>query len=222
MHKPSPLWDATRREITSLIEQHSFMLVLLKVLATKGESMLTPSTQIEQVTSYLKTYEATFPQNAQDTLDKVHLGGCDREYVSAVKTYALSAHKLLTPVSIWMIPYPTGHTAVFASPNKLSLVSTDSWVYRITSSQGQHIWRLIYYQDLPLKSHHSVRSSVQGKLTSWASCPLTGLQQTDVVSPVLRCTLQQSWLTTWVTWPAHLKSLAYSALSHLTMLKTTI
>ena len=108
------------------VEQHAFMLVLLKVLSTKGESMLMPSTQIKQVGKYLTTYEATFPQNAQDTLDKVQLGGRDRECVSAVKTYALSAHKLLTPVNIWMIPYPTGHAAVFASPNKLSLVSTDS------------------------------------------------------------------------------------------------
>ena len=81
---------------------------------------------VEQVTTYLKTYEATFAQNAQDALAKVQLGGCDKEYVSAVKTYALSAHKLLTPVNIWMIPYPTGHAAVFASPNKLSLVSADS------------------------------------------------------------------------------------------------
>ena len=88
--------------------------------------MLTLSTQIEQIRKHLTTYEATFPQEAQDTLDKVQLGGHDEEYVSAVKTYALSAHKLLTPVNIWMIPYPTGHAAVFASPNKLSLVSTDS------------------------------------------------------------------------------------------------
>ena len=102
------------------------MLVLLKVLATKGESYLMPPTHIEQVTTYLKTYEATFAQNAQDTLAKVQLGGRDKENVSAVKTYALSAHKLLTPVNIWMILYPTGHAAVFASPNKLSLVSADS------------------------------------------------------------------------------------------------
>ena len=108
------------------IEQHAFMLVHLKLLSTKGESMLMPSTQIEQVGKYLTTYEATCPQNAQDTLDKVQLGGRDREYVSTVKSYALSAHRLLTPVNVWMIPYPTGHAAVFASPNKLSLMSTDS------------------------------------------------------------------------------------------------
>ena len=66
------------------VEQHSFMLILLKVLATKGDSMLMPSTQIEQIRKYLTTYEATFPQNAQDTLDKVQLGGRDKEYVSAV------------------------------------------------------------------------------------------------------------------------------------------
>ena len=108
------------------IEQHAFMLVLLRVLSTKGESILIPSTQTEQVGKYLTTYEATFPQNAQDTLDKVQLGGRDKEYVSAVKTYALSAHRLLTPVNIWMIPYPTGHAAVFVSPSKLSLLSSDS------------------------------------------------------------------------------------------------
>ena len=91
------------------VEQHSFMLVLLKVLATKAESYLMQGSQIEQVTTYLKTYEATFADSAQETLAKVQLGGRDKEYVSAVKTYAMSAHKLLTPVNIWMIPYPTGH-----------------------------------------------------------------------------------------------------------------
>ena len=88
--------------------------------------MLMPPSQIELIRKHLTTYEATFPQEAQDTLDKVQLGGRDKEYVRAVKTYALSAHKLLTPVNIWVIPYPTGNAAVFASPNKLSLVSTDS------------------------------------------------------------------------------------------------
>ena len=123
----SPGCKEARDHLTD-VEQHSFMLILLKVLATKGESMLMPQSQIEKIRSHLNTYEATFPQQAQDTLDKVRLGGSDKDYVSSVKTYALSAHKLLTPVNIWMIPYPTGHAAVFASPNKLSLVSahTDS------------------------------------------------------------------------------------------------
>ena len=94
--------------------------------ATKADSMLMPSTQIETIRKYINTYEASFPDEAQTTLNKVQLGGRDKEYVSAVKTYALSAHKLLTPVNIWVIPYSSGHAAVFASPNKLSLVSTDS------------------------------------------------------------------------------------------------
>ena len=101
--------------------------VHLKVLSTKAEgSMLMPSTQIEGSRKYLTTYEAGVPDEAQTALNKVQLGGRDKENVSAVKTYALSAHKLLTPVNIWVIPYPSGHAAVFASPNKLSLVSSDS------------------------------------------------------------------------------------------------
>ena len=51
---------------------------------------------------------------------------CDKEYVSAVETCAQSARKLLTPVNIWTIPYPTGHAAVFAPPNKLNLVATNT------------------------------------------------------------------------------------------------
>ena len=108
------------------VEQHSFMLILLKVLATKGESMLMPSTQIEQIRKFLDEYEALFPEKAQEVLDQVRLGGSDRDYVGAVKTYALAAHNLVTPVNIWRIPYPRGHAAVFASPTKLSLVSADS------------------------------------------------------------------------------------------------
>ena len=108
------------------VEQRSFMLILLKVLATKADSMLTASTQIEMIRKYLTTNEASFPDEAQTALNKVQLGGRDKEYVSAVKTYALSAHKLLTSVNIWVIPYPSGHAAVFASPNKLSLASADS------------------------------------------------------------------------------------------------
>ena len=96
----------------------------VKVLVRKGESMLMPQSQIEKIKGHLEAYEATFPQHAQATLDKAKLGGSDRDYVSSVKTYALAAHKRLTPVNIWMIPYPTGHAAVFASLTKLSLVST--------------------------------------------------------------------------------------------------
>ena len=95
------------------------MLVLLKVLATKADSLLTPPSQIEQVTTYLKTYEKDFAENAKHALSKLHLGGRDKEYVSVVETYAQSAHKLLTPVSIWMILYPTGHTAHTAVLGKI-------------------------------------------------------------------------------------------------------
>ena len=119
----SPGCKEARDHLTD-VEQHSFMLILFKALATKGESMLMPQSQIEKIKGHLSTYEATFPQQAQDVLGKVRLGGSDRDYVSSVKTYALEAHKLLTPVNMWMIPYPTGHAAVFASPTKLSLAST--------------------------------------------------------------------------------------------------
>ena len=107
------------------VEQHAFMLVLLKVLMTKGESMLTPSTQVEQVKKFLHKYEALFPEKAQEVLNQVRLGGSDRDYVGSVKEYALAAHNLITPVNIWRIPYPRGHAAVFASPTKLSLVASN-------------------------------------------------------------------------------------------------
>ena len=103
------------------IEQHSFMLVLLKVLTTKGESRLMPPSQMEQVTSYLKLYEKDFAENAQKALSKGHLGGKDKDYINAVESYAQSAYKLLTPVNVWMIPFPNGHNAILASPNRLSL-----------------------------------------------------------------------------------------------------
>ena len=111
--------DAAKNHLID-IELHSLMLVLLKALATKAESLLMPASQIEMVTTYLKTYEKDFAENAQRALSKLHLGGRDKEYVSAVETYAQSAHKLLTPENSWMIPYPTGHAAGFASPNTLS------------------------------------------------------------------------------------------------------
>ena len=101
MHRRSP--DEAKGHLID-VEQHSFMLILLKVLATKADSMLLPSTQIEGIRKYLTTHEASFTDEAQTALNKVQLGGRDKEYVSAVKTYALSAHKLLTPVNIWVIP----------------------------------------------------------------------------------------------------------------------
>ena len=106
------------------VEQHAFMLILLKVLSTKGESMLMPSTQIEKIRKFLDKYEAFFPEKAQEVLDQVRLGGSDRDYVGAVETYALAAHNLVTPVNIWRIPYPRGHTAVFASPTRLVIPGT--------------------------------------------------------------------------------------------------
>ena len=107
------------------VEQHAFMLILLKVLVTKGESMLMPSTQVDQVKQFLQKYEALFPEKAQEVLNKVRLGGSDRDYVGSIKEYALAAHNLITPVNIWRIPYPRGHAAVFASPTKLSLVASN-------------------------------------------------------------------------------------------------
>ena len=81
----SPGRKEARDHLTD-VEQHSFMLILLKVLATKGESVLMPPSQIEKIKGHLNTYEATFPQQAQDTLDKVRLGGSDKDYVTSVKT----------------------------------------------------------------------------------------------------------------------------------------
>ena len=66
------------------IEQHSFMLILLKVLVTKGDSKLMPPSQNR--TDSQASHHIRRPQEAQDTLDKVQLGGRDKEHVSAVKS----------------------------------------------------------------------------------------------------------------------------------------
>ena len=78
------------------IEQHAFMLVLLNVLVTKGESMLMPSTQVEQVQQFLHKYEALFPEKAQEVSNKIRLGGSDRDYVGSVKELPL-LHITLSP-----------------------------------------------------------------------------------------------------------------------------
>ena len=41
------------------------MLVLLKVLASKADSLLMPPSQIEMVATYLRTYEKEFVENAR-------------------------------------------------------------------------------------------------------------------------------------------------------------
>ena len=107
------------------VEQHAFMLILLKVLTTKADSLLMPPGQVEKVRDYLRKYEGLFPERAQEILNKVREGisDSDRDYVGTVKEYALAAHNLVTPVNIWRIPYPRGHAAVFASPTRLSLVT---------------------------------------------------------------------------------------------------
>ena len=76
---------------------------------------------------YLQKYEGIFPDRAQETLSKVKKGISDKDhnYLASVKEYALSAHNLDTPVNIWRIPYPAGHAPVFASPTRLSLVTTN-------------------------------------------------------------------------------------------------
>ena len=108
------------------VEQHAFMLILLKVLTTKADSLLMPPGQVEKGKDYLRKYEGLFPERAQEVLNKVREGisDSDRDYVGTVKEYALAAHNLITPVNIWRIPYPRGHAAVFASPTRLSLVTT--------------------------------------------------------------------------------------------------
>ena len=107
------------------VEQHAFMLILLKVLTTKADSLLMPPGQVEKVRGYLQKYEGLFPDRAQEVLNKVKEGisDQDRNYLGTVKEYALAAHNLVTPVNIWRIPYPAGHAAVFASPTRLSLVT---------------------------------------------------------------------------------------------------
>ena len=93
------------------VEQHAFMLVLLKVLTTKADSHLMPPGQIDIVRGYLQKYEGVFPDRAQEVLSKVKKGISDKDhnYLASVKEYALSAHNLDTPVNIWRIPYPAGH-----------------------------------------------------------------------------------------------------------------
>ena len=103
------------------IEQHALMLVLLKVLTTKGQSRLMPQSQIDKVNSYLSRYKPEFETKAREALGRVQLGGKDKDYVNAIETSAQAAHKLITLVNVWMILYPNGHKAVLASPNELSL-----------------------------------------------------------------------------------------------------
>ena len=108
------------------VEQHAFMLVLLKVLTTKADSLLMPPSQVDIVRGYLRKYEGLFPDRAQEVLNTVkdQISDKDRNYLASVKEYALAAHNLDTPVNIWRIPYPAGHAPVFASPTRLSLVTT--------------------------------------------------------------------------------------------------
>ena len=91
------------------VEQHAFMLVLLKVLATKGYSMLMPSTQIDQVKQFLQKYEALFPEKAQEVLNQVKLGGSDRDYVASVKSMPLLP-TILSPPSTFGGPHILGVT----------------------------------------------------------------------------------------------------------------
>ena len=114
------------KDILRDIEQHSFMLALLKVLTTKGQSRLMPPSQIEKVNSYLSKYEKEFESKAREALGRVHLEGKDKDCVNAVETYAQAAHKLVTHVNVWIIPYPNGHKAVLASPNELSIAFATS------------------------------------------------------------------------------------------------
>ena len=107
------------------VEQHAFMIVLLKVLTTKADSHLMPPGQIDIVRGYLQKYEGDFPDRAQEVLTRVKRGISEKDlnYFASVKEYTLSAHNLDTPVNIWRIPYPAGHAPVFASPTRLSLVT---------------------------------------------------------------------------------------------------
>ena len=100
------------------------MLVLLKVLTTKRQSRLMSQSQIEKVNSYLSRHEPEFEAKTREALGRVQLGGKDKDYVSAIKTHAQAAHKLITPVNVWLTPYPNGHKAVLASPNELSLAAS--------------------------------------------------------------------------------------------------
>ena len=110
------------------VEQHAFMIVLLKVLTTKADSHLMPPGQIDIVRRYLEKYEGDFADRAQEALTRIkrNIGEKDLNYFASVKEYALSAHNLDTPVNIWRIPYPAGHAPVFASPTRLSLVTATS------------------------------------------------------------------------------------------------
>ena len=107
------------------VEQHAFMIVLLKVLTTKADSQLMPPGQIDIVRGNLQKYEGDFADRAQEVLTRVKrsISEKDLNYFASVKEYALSAHNLDTPVNIWRIPYPAGHAPVFASPTRLSLVT---------------------------------------------------------------------------------------------------
>ena len=154
----------------------------------KEKSMLTPQqTQISKVTSYLHEYESSFPENVQ----KIQLGGQDRDYMNAIEVYAKAAHHLT-------VPHSSGHKAVLASPpNELSLVAK---IDHHRDSDHGHSCRPIV---LWLSSESSF--SQQVTTTQASSSSSTGAHRLSACSEKKRRRQQgpafQIWFNYWINTP---------------------
>ena len=96
------------------VEEHSLMLLLLKLVLTKGDAGSVPKPVSDRAMSLLKTHSPDFVSTMHTFLGKLNLfTGATQFYAQALMEYSSSVAELSVPVNLWKLPSPPGSQLSF-------------------------------------------------------------------------------------------------------------
>ena len=98
------------------IEQHTLLVLLVKLVLTKSAAKQVSATQMEAALKLNAEMLPTWPSEVQRVMSKHQpIPPTGMFYAQSVEEYAMAAHKLEVPVNPWLLPYPTRHQGGLAA-----------------------------------------------------------------------------------------------------------
>ena len=92
-------------------EQHALLILLLKLVVTKGAAKQVAAPQLEAAQSFFNSWQDKLLEGLQTTMAKhqpIQPGAAF--YAQLVEDYVLAVHKLALPVNPWFVLYPARHS----------------------------------------------------------------------------------------------------------------
>ena len=95
-------------------EQHALLILLLKLVVTKGAAKQVGASQLYDAKGLLATWESKLHEGLVTTMSKHQpVPPSALYYAQSVEEYVLSVFKLEVPVNPWLVPYPAQHSGGF-------------------------------------------------------------------------------------------------------------